>query len=244
MSAAFIRLAFATLIVSLISSNAEKVTIKNYEEKTKGKAVFLWFYVEDSAPCEEMRTQILQLHQHYKDSPSIFIGEVDCTRNEEGKPEALCDRFGIMYHPYMKYGNPWRLKEYQEGRKYEDLYKFIDANVTVPCGPLNLDVCNDEEKILVQKYLDMDIDALNEVIENEDERLDSVEDTFKEQMGKINSDYNKYAAERDTMIEEIKDGDLGYLKAVAAGHMFRMKQEAKKEKEEAGASETDTIETE
>jgi len=238
MQASFIKLTLTAVALSLISSNAEPVTSKDYEEKTKGKGVFLWFYVDNSEPCEEMRTQIGQLDQHYKNSKDVFIGEIDCTRDADGEAEELCTTFGVIFHPYMKYGNPWKPKEYQSERDFESLSAFIEANVTVPCGPLNIDVCDDDEKVLVEKYLNMNIDELDQAIESETQILKNAEKTFGQEMEKINRAYNDFVVERDQMISDIKKGDLGHLKSVAASRMYQMKLESK-QKKEAEASKTE-----
>mmetsp|Transcript_132198 Transcript_132198/g.229912 ORF Transcript_132198/g.229912 Transcript_132198/m.229912 type:complete len:128 (+) Transcript_132198:258-641(+) len=93
----------------------------------------------------------------FKDSPTSLVADVDCTA-AEGKE--LCQTHGVRGYPTIKYGDPGDMKDYNGGRSYEDLKKFADENLGPSCGPANLELCSDEVKPKVEKYMKMSKDKL------------------------------------------------------------------------------------
>lgn len=71
------------------------------------------------------------LSDHFQDQASVFIADVNCQ-----KEEALC----TSYHPGGTYPtilvfHPQKPPElYQGGRGFDDLRKFVDENLVVPCN--------------------------------------------------------------------------------------------------------------
>jgi len=99
-----------------------------------------------------MKADWEKLMDDFKDSPTALVGDVDCTA--DGKP--LCDSNGVQGFPTIKYGDVGDLKDYQGGRKYEDLKKFADENLGPTCGPgENLELCDAEMRPKIEAYAKM-----------------------------------------------------------------------------------------
>merc|ERR1712083_476319 len=94
--------------------------------------------------------------EEFKGSEKAVVADVDCTT--AGK--ALCDKVGVRGYPTIKYGDPEELKDYQGGRSYDDLKKFADENLGPSCGPEHLELCSDDVKVKVEKYMKMSKDKL------------------------------------------------------------------------------------
>ena len=75
-----------------------------------------------------------KLMDEYKDSETQLIADADCTA--DGKP--ICDSNGVKGFPTLKYGDPSDLQDYQGGRTYDAMKKFIDEELKPTCSPANL----------------------------------------------------------------------------------------------------------
>lgn len=87
---------------------------------------------------------------------------MDCTT--EGKE--LCETHGVRGFPTIKYGDPTALEDYAGGRSYEELKQFADENLGPSCGPTNLDLCSDDVRAKIEKYLKMSSGRLEAKIRN------------------------------------------------------------------------------
>jgi len=91
------------------------------------------------------------------------VADVDCTT--EGKD--LCEKHGVRGYPSIKYGDPGELKDYQGGRSFDDLKKFAEENLGPSCGPgENIDLCDEETKAAINKYVTMSAGKLEGRIRN------------------------------------------------------------------------------
>merc|ERR1712039_605036 len=134
-----------------------------------------------------------RLMDEFKDSKTALVADVDCTT--EGKE--LCEKHKVGGYPTIKYGDPTDLKDYHEGRDFETLKKFAETNLGPTCSPENPDLCNDENKALIEKYQAMDLAELTKTIEDGEASLKKIEDKT---MKTVNSWNEKIAA----MEEELK----------------------------------------
>jgi hypothetical protein len=98
----------------------------------------------------------------FKDSTTSLVGDVDCTT--EGKE--LCEKHGVQGYPSIKYGDPGDLKDYQGGRTFDALKKFADENLGPSCGPTNLELCDEETKGKLEKYMKMSSGKLEGKVRN------------------------------------------------------------------------------
>jgi len=89
--------------------------------------------------------------EEFADSPTSFVGDVDCTA--EGK--SLCDKNGVRGYPSIKHGDPGDLTDYNGGRSFEDLKKFAEENLGPQCGPGNLDLCAEDIKAKYETFMKM-----------------------------------------------------------------------------------------
>jgi len=153
-----------------------------------------------------------KLMDAFADSDTALIADVDCTA--EGKP--LCDANGVRGYPTIKWGDPSNLEDYKGGRDYASLEKFAKESLKPVCGPSNIDLCDDEKKSTIEKFLGMPGDELDKLISESDKKIEEAEEAFKKGVEELQAQYQKMMDEKDKTQEEIKNAGLGLMKACKA----------------------------
>lgn len=194
------------------TASALELTPETFDEATAGKVVFLKMFAPWCGHCKKMKPDWDKLMDEFKDSETQLIADVDCTA--AGKP--ICDSAGVKGFPTLKYGDPSDLQDYQKGRDYDSLKKFITEELKPVCSPSNLDLCDDEKKKEIEALFALDDATLEEKISTESKKLDDAESKFKSQVEELQSLYQKYMEEKEQTEEDVKSSGLGLMKAVKA----------------------------
>lgn len=161
-----------------------------------------------------------KLMEDFADSDTQLIADVDCTA--EGKP--LCDSNGVRGYPTIKWGDPADLQDYQGGRDYDALKKFADEKLKPMCSPMNIDLCDDDKKSDIKKFMDMAEAELQKLIDAEEKKLEKAEEDFKNEVQKLQEKYQELTKAKDEKLAAVKEAGLGLMKSCATA--------AKKKKEE------------
>merc|ERR1719498_2044732 len=149
-----------------------------------------------------------------------LIADVDCTAS--GKP--LCEQVGVQGFPTIKWGDVSNLETYEGGRDYDALKKFAKENLKPMCSPANIDLCDDAKKKEIADFQAMSADDLAAKIEEKKAEIKTAEETFTEEVKKLQDTYQQLQKDKDETIAEVKKSGLGLMQAVQA--------HAKKSKEE------------
>jgi len=153
-----------------------------------------------------------KLIKEYKDHESALVADVDCTA--DGKP--LCEEVGVQGFPTIKYGDPNNLEDYEGGRDFKALQKFAKENLGPRCGPANLDLCDEGNKTMVEKFMKLDADALQKSIKEKEDQMAKVEKDLEDLLKSLQSQYEEGQKTRDDEKKKIKETGLGLMKSVAA----------------------------
>lgn len=162
---------------------------------------------------------ILNFHFHFDvyiyiidsaGSSTQLVADVDCTT--EGKE--LCETHGVKGYPTLKWGDPSDLQDYQGGRSYDDLKKFVDENLKPVCGVKNIDLCDTVKKAEILKFQAMPAAKLDELITAEEKKLEEAEKDFKDAVAELQGKYTALSEEKDKKIEDVKAAGLGLMKSV------------------------------
>jgi hypothetical protein len=148
----------------------------------------------------------------FKDSATALVADVDCTTGGQ----SLCEEVGVRGYPTIKYGDPADLQDYEGGRSYDDLKAFADENLGPSCGPANLDLCSEEKKAEIKKYMEMPLDDLKTEIKKQTDAQEKLEADFKECVEGLQARYENASSTKDAAVKKIKDSGLGMLKSVQA----------------------------
>mmetsp|Transcript_38234 Transcript_38234/g.77888 ORF Transcript_38234/g.77888 Transcript_38234/m.77888 type:complete len:170 (-) Transcript_38234:3052-3561(-) len=143
-------------------------------------------------------------------SATQLVADVDCTA--DGKP--ICDDNGVRGFPTLKYGDPSDLQDYQGGRDYDALAKFVKDELKPVCSPTNLDLCDDDKKKEIEAFMAMADSDLDDKIAQEEKKLEEAEAHFKDEVQKLQDTYQKLSTDKDEKIASVKAAGLGLMKSV------------------------------
>merc|ERR1712003_412900 len=146
----------------------------------------------------------------FADSETALVADVDCTA--EGKD--LCTEHGVKGYPTIKWGDPSALEDYKGGRDFASLQKFAEENLKPMCSPANIDLCDDEKKATIEKFLGMVGDELDKMISDGEKEIADAEEAFKKGVEGLQAQYQKMMEDKEKKQEEIKNSGLGLAKAV------------------------------
>jgi hypothetical protein len=141
-----------------------------------------------------------------------LIADVDCTA--AGKP--ICEQVGVQGFPTIKWGDVSNLEDYDGGRDYDALKKFAKDNLKPMCSPSNLDLCDDEKKKEIAAFQALSADELSAKIEEKKAAMKTAEDTFSEDVKKLQDTYKQLQEDKDETIKQVKASGLGLMQAVQA----------------------------
>jgi len=141
-----------------------------------------------------------------------LVADVDCTA--AGKP--LCEKVGVRGYPTLKWGDPNSLEDYSGGRSFADLKKFAKENLKPICSPSNLDLCDDEKKAEITKFMEMDDAELDKLIGEKEKLLEEAEETFKSEVDKLQKKYSELQEQKEKTETDVKESGLGLMRSVKA----------------------------
>merc|ERR1712086_895513 len=142
-----------------------------------------------------------------------LIQDVDCT-SETGKP--LCEKIGVEGFPTIKWGDASNLEAYEGGRDYDAMKKFAKENLKPLCSPANIDLCDDAKKKEIADFQAMPIADLEKQIEEKKAEMKTAEDTFTEEVKKLQDTYAQLQKDKDEAVASVKASGLGLMQAVQA----------------------------
>jgi len=156
-----------------------------------------------------------KLAKEYASNPDIAIVDVDCTLD---KSKDICSKYGVKGYPTIKYftGSTDPLGDkYEGGRNLDDLKEFVSENFGPSCGPDNLDLCSDEQKAEIEKFMAMDDDDLKNLEKEKNKAIKNAETTFKSEVEKLQKRYESLMEEKDAAVAAAQP-DLRVIRSVKA----------------------------
>eukprot|EP00579_Thalassiosira_antarctica_P006019 CAMPEP_0201882976 /NCGR_PEP_ID=MMETSP0902-20130614/15076_1 /ASSEMBLY_ACC=CAM_ASM_000551 /TAXON_ID=420261 /ORGANISM="Thalassiosira antarctica, Strain CCMP982" /LENGTH=213 /DNA_ID=CAMNT_0048411669 /DNA_START=57 /DNA_END=698 /DNA_ORIENTATION=+ len=144
---ALLVLQFATQV----AGKSEELNPKTFNEAINSKNTFVKFYAPWCGHCKSLAPDWDTLADTYSASPSVMIGSVDCTTEENTD---LCQQYGVQGYPSLKYFKDGNTDgaDYEGGRDLGTLGSFADEELDKKClvgseEEMNKDAkCSDKEK--------------------------------------------------------------------------------------------------
>jgi len=149
-----------------------------------------------------------KLMEEFKDTKTQLVADVDCT-SDGGKP--LCEANGVKGYPTLKWGDPAALEDYSGQRDLASLKKFAQESLKPMCSPSHIDLCDDDKKKDIEKYLKMGDAELKKAIDEEKAKVDKAESDFKSFVEDLQKSYKDAMDKKDETVAEIKAGGLGLM---------------------------------
>jgi len=112
-----------------------------------------------------------RLAQTFKKSKNVVIADVDCTAGGQ----SVCQRQGVKGYPTIKYYIGGTARDYQGGRDFDALKKFVETKMGPPPPPCNLKkrkkTCSKREMKFINKMEGND-DEIEEQLQKLTEKRD------------------------------------------------------------------------
>merc|ERR1719464_939033 len=131
--------------------------------------------------------------KEFKGHDSVLIADVDCTAG--GKD--LCETVGVQGYPTIKYGDPNNLEDYEGGRDLAALQAFAKENLGPTCGPANIDLCDDDKKAEVNKFMAMSASELDAAIQEKEDAMQAAETELEDLLTSLQSQYEVAQKKKD-----------------------------------------------
>lgn len=192
----------ASLTPSLVQADVVSLTPENYHTLTAGKAVFIKFFAPWCGHCKAMAADYEKLATTHASSTDKLIAEVDCT-NETSKQ--LCQDNGVSGFPTLKYGNPTSLEDYQGGRDFKSLNEFVTTELKLGCSPLNIELCNENDKKAIEQISAMDDAALTKEIERVEGIMKDADDELQKGIEGLQAKFESMLEAHENKIDEMKE---------------------------------------
>ncbi|KAL3902778.1 MAG: hypothetical protein SGILL_010699 [Bacillariaceae sp.] len=141
-------------------------------------------------------------------SEGKLVADVDCT-SEGGKP--LCEANGVRGYPTLKWGDPASLEDYPGARDYGSLKKFAEEQLKPICSPSNIDLCNDDQKAEINKFLALGVEGLEKEVESKQGELEKIEADFKTFVEDLQEKYAAATEKKDDDISKVKASGLSLM---------------------------------
>jgi hypothetical protein len=162
--------------------------------------------------CENMKKDWEMLMEEFKDSNDELVAEIDCT-SEGGR--SLCQAHGIDRYPTLKWGDPLNLNDYTGSRNFNSLKIFADEHLKPMCSPSNIDLCDEEMKAKITKFIGMADNDLETLIQQKEDEMKEIEKVFKTFVEGLQDQFQNAVKKRQDTMDTIKgSGGLGLMKAV------------------------------
>jgi hypothetical protein len=153
-----------------------------------------------------------QLGDEFADSTSVVIGDVDCTVEEE-----LCGEYGVEGYPTIKYftgATDPTGDSYDGGREYDDLKAFADENLGPSCSNDNIDLCDDDQKAILEKYNAMTAEERQKIIDEATATVEKAENDAQEAVKGLQAQYDTIMKDKDELIKSTQTAELRLLKTI------------------------------
>lgn len=142
-----------------------------------------------------------------------LIGDVDCTASES---EALCKTYGVKGFPTVMYGDVNNLQEYQGGRDIDSLREHAKTKLVPSCSPKNIDLCDDENKLIIEGFMKMPLHVLDGELSTLQDGITAAENDFDTGVKALQAKYEELQETQKRQIDEINSLGLNMMKAVKA----------------------------
>jgi len=153
-----------------------------------------------------------KLMTEYKNHANIVIADVDCTASGKG----LCEEIGVRGYPSIKFGDPNNLEDYKGGRDLTAMQSFAKESLGPTCSPSNLDLCDDDNKKQINKFMAMSASDLDAAIQGKDDEMKAAEKELEDLLKSLQAQYEGATKNKDSKKTEIKESGMGLMKSVLA----------------------------
>jgi len=143
-----------------------------------------------------------KLGDEFSGSPSVLIGDVDCTVHKD-----VCSKFGVKGYPTIKYFTGSTAADgdkYEGGRDFDSLKTFASENLGPSCGPDNKDLCSAEQVAALEAVEALSAEERSKQIAEKKQAIEDAEATFKTELKKLQDTYEQLSKTKDETIAALQ----------------------------------------
>jgi len=158
-----------------------------------------------------MKPDFDKLSKEYSESARVVIADVDCTVHQD-----LCGEHGVQGYPTIKYYMGGEPEDYDGGRSYADLKKFVDDNLMEPsCDSNNKEACTEEQIKSLSAAEALSADERKEKIAAFEKDIKDANKAHEKLVEGLQKQYEESMESTEKKVKEIKK-EMKWLKAVKA----------------------------
>jgi len=151
-----------------------------------------------------------ELGDAFAGSATVLIGDVDCTVEE-----SLCKKYGVEGYPTIKsFTGGGDGEDYDGGRTFDDLKAFADESLGPSCSNDNIDLCDDEQKAILEKYNAMSVDERQAIVDEAAATAKAAEDEATAAIEKLQAEYERVTAVKEEKIKASNSAELRLMKTI------------------------------
>jgi len=115
-----------------------------------------------------------KLAEEFKDSPNVAVYDVDCT----AKGESLCTKVGVKGYPTIKYylADDAKAKDYNEGRDYKSIHKFIEKTFKAACKIDTKEGCSEAQVKIIDELKEKSVEDVKAYVKSREEEGQALKD--------------------------------------------------------------------
>jgi Thioredoxin domain-containing protein len=181
----------AAAVVVVHASTVVELTDENWEDATKGRAIWVKFCTSSCHHCKQMHIAWERLGDEFaaaNDPPNnVVIGRVNCDVEQK-----LCERFEILGTPTLLYGNPHDLQEYGGEKDFASLKAWAKEVLVPYCSPDNIAACSESEKQQMDIWMnqEMSLEEIDGMIESVLDREEVVQQEFQARVQELQNHHD------------------------------------------------------
>jgi len=158
----------------------------------------------------------------FKGNADGLVADVDCTA-DAGK--GLCAKMGVEGYPTIKWGDPNALEVYEGDRDLAGLQKFAKENLKPICSPNKLELCDEEKKKEIEKFMARSDDDLTKDINEWEAKISKSGRKLKARIEKLQAKFEEFKKEEKDTVAAVKASGLAIMKSVLAAKQSKTKEE-------------------
>jgi thiol-disulfide isomerase/thioredoxin len=175
--------------------------------------------------CKKMKPQWDRLQEEYQDHKTVVVAEFDCT-TDSGKD--FCKDRDIKGFPTLKTGDPTKMELYRGDRDYGSLKAHIQLELDFPCNPDRIDLCTARQKALLEEFMKLDDDELEDKIDEAYGELYNIEEDFEMRTKMLKKERRKLKKKMDETVLPLKT-QIDWIREIKSSRNVGVRQDGSKE---------------
>ena len=90
----------------------------------------------------------------------------------------------------------------------------MDDNLGAACSPATMEVCDEEQKATLKKYMSMTAAERKEIVDGAEKSVADLEEKFKSDVAGLQARYAKLQKDKDDILKSVNTKELQLLKTI------------------------------